>query len=80
MPTLILDPLPAEVEQLLKRRRERGAELLRRPHVDELLVVDPAARTVDWRALTENGYELVERSRLIDLSAAELAARLDWPA
>ncbi|MGH2909699.1 MAG: Uma2 family endonuclease, partial [Solirubrobacteraceae bacterium] len=48
-------------------------------HVDELLIVDPDARTVDWRALTENAYEPVERSQLIELSAAELAARIDWP-
>ena len=168
MPTLIPDPLPVEVEQLLKRRRARGADrhdevwegvlhtapapshtharvvievalalaaaakaaglevtaeinlgtgeqdyrvpdlAVHRPgaaqqwhptaalcvevlspgdetfnavhHVDELLIVDPAARTADWLALTENAYEPVERSRLIELSAAELAARIDWPA
>ena len=49
-------------------------------HVDELLLVDPAARTVDWRALTENTYQPVERSQLIDLSAEQLAGRIDWPA
>ncbi len=48
--------------------------------VDEVLIVDPYARAVHWFALTEAGdYRSVERSALIDLGAAELAERIDWP-
>ena len=48
--------------------------------VDELLIVDPQERKVAWLRLEGDGrYEPVERSGLIELSAAELAARLDWP-
>ncbi len=50
-------------------------------HVDEVLVLDPDARAVQWLALTpQGGYAPVERSALIDLSAAQLAERIDWPA
>ncbi len=169
MPTLIFDPLPAEVEALIKRRHEWGADrhgevwegvlhmspppsprhelvvdelravlrplarargmaaigaagigirddhrvpgltLLRPPAaqwnhtaalavevvsprdetrhkldfyaahaVSELVIVDPEARTVDWRVLRDGAYEPVERSTVIDLSAAELHAQIDW--
>jgi len=48
-------------------------------HVDEVLLVDPAERTVTWLELRDSEYEPVQRSRLITLGAAELAERLDWP-
>jgi Uma2 family endonuclease len=47
--------------------------------VDELLIVDPDTRTVHWLALTDGNYEPTERSGLIELGAAELAERIDWP-
>jgi hypothetical protein len=47
--------------------------------VDEVLLVDPAKRTVTWLALHDGVYEPVERSGLIDLGITELAARLHWP-
>jgi Uma2 family endonuclease len=47
--------------------------------VDELLIVDPSKRSVDWLALEHDEYRQVERSRLIELGPAELAERIDWP-
>jgi Uma2 family endonuclease len=47
--------------------------------VDEVLIVDPAGRTVSWLGLVEGVYEPIQRSRLIELGRAELADRLDWP-
>jgi Uma2 family endonuclease len=48
--------------------------------VEELAIVDPRERRVTWLELgTENEYREVERSRVIELSSAELADRLDWP-
>jgi Uma2 family endonuclease len=48
--------------------------------VDELLIVDPQKRHVDWLGLEPRGeYRAIERSRLIELGPAELAERLDWP-
>lgn len=48
-------------------------------HVDELLIVDPEAHTVEWLGLSTGQYAPIDRSRLIDLGPAELADRLDWP-
>jgi Uma2 family endonuclease len=47
--------------------------------VDELLIVDPLERTVDWLGLRDGSYEPIERSALIDLGAADLAEQLEWP-
>jgi Uma2 family endonuclease len=51
--------------------------------VEELAIVDPRGRRVTWLALGSDGeYRDVARSRVIDLSPAELAElaeRLDWP-
>jgi len=47
--------------------------------VDELLIVDPAQRTVHWLALAGGEYREVQRSGLIGLGPRELAEQLDWP-
>jgi Uma2 family endonuclease len=48
-------------------------------HVDEVLIVDPAKRTVTWLALRDGEYQPVQRSGLIALGPAELAVQLTWP-
>jgi len=47
--------------------------------VDEVLIVNPAKRTVDWLALGDGEYRPVERSGLIELGARTLLERIDWP-
>jgi Uma2 family endonuclease len=47
--------------------------------VDELVIVDPRAHSVTWLALGEGEYRPVDRSEIVDLSAADLASRIDWP-
>jgi Uma2 family endonuclease len=47
--------------------------------VDEVLLVDPAQRTVTWLALRDGAYAPVERSALIELGPVELAEQIDWP-
>jgi Uma2 family endonuclease len=47
--------------------------------VDELLIVDPATRKVDWLALRNGEYRPVDRSGLIDLGRKALSEHLDWP-
>jgi Uma2 family endonuclease len=47
--------------------------------VDEVLIVDPQERSVNWLGLTGGKYREVERSGLIELGPAELAGRIDWP-
>jgi Uma2 family endonuclease len=48
--------------------------------VDEVLIVDPRERAIHWLALAAGTYERIDRSSLIDLGAADIAARIDWPA
>ena len=74
MTTLVLGAPPPELEALLERRRQAGVDRL-----DEVLLVDPAERSITWLALAGGEYRPVERSRLIDLGPIELADRIDWP-
>ncbi len=46
-------------------------------HVDELLIIDPAERKLDWVA-HEDGYRPVERSALIDLGVVDVVRHLGW--
>lgn len=49
-------------------------------HVDELVIIDPQQHTVEWLTLgADDAYAAIERSALIDLSAAALANVIDWP-
>jgi len=47
--------------------------------VDEVLIVDPDTRRIEWLALLECAYVPVERSRLMDLATTTLATGIDWP-
>ncbi len=47
--------------------------------VDELLIVDPKARSVTWLALRDDEYRPVDRSKIVDVSASELADGIEWP-
>jgi len=46
--------------------------------VDELLIVDPTQRKVDWLVLGHEGYGPADGSALIDLAAEDVARRLGW--
>ena len=46
--------------------------------VDEVLIVDPEQRSVDWLALADGSYVPVDHSALIALGPVELHALLDW--
>ncbi len=48
-------------------------------HVDEVLIVDPAQRTLHGLALQDGEYRAVERSGLIELGASDVAAQIRWP-
>jgi Uma2 family endonuclease len=47
--------------------------------VDEMLIVDPHAQTVDWLGLVAGRYDPIERS-LLGVGPSDLAAKIDWPA
>jgi len=48
-------------------------------NVDEVLIVDPQARSVSWLGLKDGRYEEIEHSGLIDLGRNQLAELIDWP-
>ena len=47
--------------------------------VDEICIADPLTRQVRWFVLAGGVYEETGTSRILDLTAADLAARIDWP-
>ncbi|MHB1469379.1 MAG: Uma2 family endonuclease [Solirubrobacteraceae bacterium] len=48
-------------------------------NVDEVLILDPQRRKVEWLGLEGGDYEPIERSRLIELGPRELDAQIHWP-
>jgi Uma2 family endonuclease len=47
--------------------------------VEELLVVDPEARTAEWWSRGTEGFVRADASTLLGLTAMELHAAIDWP-
>jgi Uma2 family endonuclease len=47
--------------------------------VDEVLIADPADRSIAIFCLMDGAYERTDRSALLDLTAAALVATIDWP-
>ena len=83
-------PTAALVVEILSPGDETMAKLpfYAAHNVDEVLIVDPEGRSVQWLGLTKGqaggegrqaSYEPIERSSLIALGPAELEGRLDWP-
>lgn len=48
--------------------------------VDEIFVAEPDARRVRCFVLTDNAYVESVESQLLDLTCAEVASQIDWPA
>jgi Uma2 family endonuclease len=46
--------------------------------VDEVVIVDPEKRIVDWRLLEGSEYRASERSGVIALGSRELASQIGW--
>ncbi|MHB8692009.1 MAG: Uma2 family endonuclease [Solirubrobacteraceae bacterium] len=47
--------------------------------VDEVLIIDPQRRTVDWLGLEHGEYRPIQSSILIELDPADLDKLIDWP-
>jgi Uma2 family endonuclease len=47
--------------------------------VDEVLIIDPADRTVRWLGRDDSGYRELTQSAVVPLGPAQLAAAIDWP-
>jgi hypothetical protein len=80
-PTGVWQPTAALVLEIVSPGDESWKKLpfYAARHVDEVLIVDPRERSVNWLGLEDGEYHPIERSGLIDLGAQGLAERLDWP-
>jgi Uma2 family endonuclease len=47
--------------------------------VEELVVADPASRTLRWWSRGDGGFEPAERSELLGVDVADVVAEIDWP-
>jgi len=47
--------------------------------IEELLVVDPQTRTVEWWTRATDGFVRSDASALLDLTISDLHAAIDWP-
>lgn len=48
--------------------------------VEELLIVDPELRTVEWFARGADGFVPLDGSAILNVTGVELADAIDWPA
>lgn len=72
----------AGVVEILSRHDESYEKFgfYARRGVEEILIVDPAARTVQfWRRTSDEGYERAPASNLLGISGDELTAAVEWP-
>lgn len=47
--------------------------------IDEVLIVDPQRKAVEWYGRGAEGFERGGRSKLLDLDEATLHGEIDWP-
>lgn len=81
-PAAVFNPAAAVVVESVSPGDETRAELefYFRHGVEEVVIVDPASRSVEIYARGAGAFVLVDRSALLDIGAIELGAVLDWPA
>jgi len=79
--TAVWNPTAALVLEILSPGDEAWEKLpfYAAHDVDEVLIIDPDRRTVDWLGLHEGSYRPLERSGLIHLGHTQLAERINWP-
>lgn len=71
--------------ELVVEIRSPGDETLKKfdfyaaHQVNEVLIVDPEKRSIDWLSLTDGEYRPIEHSSLIELGPRELTDQIDWP-
>jgi Uma2 family endonuclease len=77
---LVWNPTAAIVVEVLSPDDESRGKLgfYHQHGVEEVLIVDPDARSVEWLARGLDGFEAADRSTMLDISAADLADAIDW--
>ncbi len=79
--TEVWNPTAAIVIEILSPGDESYAKLgfYHRLGVEEVLIVDPLRRAVEWYRRAAEGFERAGASQLLSLTEADLAAEIDWP-
>ena len=79
--TEVWNPSAAVVVEVLSPGDESYAKLdfYHRLGVEEVLILDPLRRAVEWYRRAEGGFERAASSQLLGLSDAQLVAEIDWP-
>lgn len=80
-PSLVFNPSAQVVVEIVSPGDESRlkSDFYFRVGVEELLIVDPEQRTVEWFVRGDTAFVAADGSRLLDLSAAHLADLIDWP-
>jgi Uma2 family endonuclease len=78
----IWNPTAALVVEILSPGDEsrRKLDFYVRAGVEEVLIVDPDERTVEWLARGRDGFEAADGSAILVLETGELRGVIDWPA
>jgi Uma2 family endonuclease len=78
---LVWYPSAAIVVEIVSPRDEsrRKFDFYHQAGVDEVLIVDPVSRTVEWFERGPDAFRPVDGSALLDVTSAELAASIAWP-
>jgi Uma2 family endonuclease len=77
----VWNPTAAIVAEIVSPGDEsrRKFDFYHRVGIEEVLIVDPDARTMEWFARGDEAFRPAERSTLLGISAVDLAAAIDWP-
>ena len=80
-PTTTYVPTAALVVEVLSPEDETydKFEFYARRGVDEIVVADPANRSVRWWRRDVRAYVEIDRSALLDVTAVQIAAAIEWP-
>jgi Uma2 family endonuclease len=57
----------------------RKFDFYHRAGVEEVLIVDPEARTVEWFRRGADAFEASEHSSILGITTADLVTAIDWP-
>jgi len=82
MPSAVWVPTATIVVEVISPDDETWAkfDFYARHHVEEICTAEPRQRQLRWFVLKDTAYEETGASALLDVTAAELHARIDWPA
>ena len=79
--TEVWNPTAAIVVEIVSPGDESHAKLgfYHRIGAEEVLIVDPLRRSVEWHRREEAGFERTGASQLLSVTDGELADEIDWP-